>query len=136
MTLRADDYYFAPDVPARRPGQPLRLRVENAAGTLHNLCVPALGIDRDLPPLARVDLEVVVPAAGPVPSSASSTGRSARRGNWSLTTGSYGSSGSAGGARRLAGTQLGVNRARRAKPYTGSRSRRTTTTGIMAPTRR
>jgi YVTN family beta-propeller protein len=66
VTLRADDYYFAPTFLRGRPGQRLRLNVENAASTLHNLSMPALGIDRDLPPLGRVDIEVTVPATGPV----------------------------------------------------------------------
>ena len=49
-----------------RPGQHLRLNVENRASTLHNLSMPAPGIDRDLPPRGRVALEVTVPATGPV----------------------------------------------------------------------
>ena len=47
-----------------RPGQHLRLNVENRASTLHNLSMPAPGIDRDLPPLGRVALEVTVRATG------------------------------------------------------------------------
>jgi len=66
VALRADDYSFAPALLRARSGQALRLRVENASGTLHNLSVPAIGVDRDLPPRARIDLDVVVPAKGPV----------------------------------------------------------------------
>jgi YVTN family beta-propeller protein len=66
VTLRADDYYFAPTFLRGRPGQHVRLDAENLAGTLHNLSIPALGIDRDLPPLGHVALEVTVPATGPV----------------------------------------------------------------------
>jgi YVTN family beta-propeller protein len=66
VTLRADDYYFAPTFLRGRPGQHLRLHVENLTSTLHNLSMPALGIDRDLPPLGRVALDVTVPATGPV----------------------------------------------------------------------
>ena len=66
VSLRADDYFFAPAVLRARSGQPLHLHVENAAGTLHNLSMPALGVDRDVPPRGRIDVDVVVPAAGPV----------------------------------------------------------------------
>ena len=66
VTLRADDYYFAPTFLRGRPGQHLRLNVENLASTLHNLSMPSLGVDRDLPPLGHVALEVTVPATGPV----------------------------------------------------------------------
>jgi hypothetical protein len=68
VTLRADDDYFAPTFMRVRPGQHLRLNVENLANTLHNLSMPALGIDRDLPPLGRVVIEVTVLALGPVAS--------------------------------------------------------------------
>ena len=66
VSLRADDYFFAPAVLRARSGQPLRLHVENAAGTLHNLSVPALGVDKDVPPRGRIDVDVIVPAVGPV----------------------------------------------------------------------
>ncbi len=66
VAVRADDYYFAPTFLRGRAGQRLRLHVENRASTLHNLSAPALGVDRDLPPLGRLDLDVIVPAAGPV----------------------------------------------------------------------
>ena len=66
VTLRADDYYFAPTFLRGRPGQHLRLNVENLASTLHNLSMPSLGVDRDLPPLGHVALEVTVPVTGPV----------------------------------------------------------------------
>jgi YVTN family beta-propeller protein len=64
LTLRADDYYFAPASLRGRPGERLRLRVENTSGTLHNLTVPALGLDRDLPPRGRVEIELQLPAEG------------------------------------------------------------------------
>jgi YVTN family beta-propeller protein len=67
VTIRADDYSFAPAALRGRAGQRLRLRVDNAASTLHNLSAPLLGLDRDLPPGARVEVDVVLPASGPVP---------------------------------------------------------------------
>jgi YVTN family beta-propeller protein len=66
VALRVDDYFFEPRVIQGRAGQPLRLRIENAASTLHNLSAPGLGIDRDLPPKSRVEIDVTVPRSGPV----------------------------------------------------------------------
>ena len=66
VALRVDDYFFEPKVIQGRAGQPLRLRIENAASTLHNLSAPGLGIDRDLPPKSRVEIDVTVPRSGPV----------------------------------------------------------------------
>src|ERR1700741_1790760 len=63
VTLRVDDYFFEPKVIQGRAGQPLRLQIENAASTLHNLSVPRLGIDRDLPPKSHVVLDVAVPSS-------------------------------------------------------------------------
>jgi YVTN family beta-propeller protein len=64
--VRVDDYYFAPTVLRGRPGQRLSLRVENGASTLHNLSVPDLGLDRDLPPRGRAEVDVTFPASGSV----------------------------------------------------------------------
>ena len=64
--VRADDYYFAPTFIQGRAGQRLRLRVENAASTLHNLSAATLGLDRDLPPRGRVELDVTLPTSGSV----------------------------------------------------------------------
>ena len=66
VALRVDDYFFEPKVIQGRAGQPLRLRIDNAASTLHNLSVPRLGIDRDLPPKSRVEIDVTVPRSGPI----------------------------------------------------------------------
>jgi YVTN family beta-propeller protein len=66
VALRVDDYFFEPKVIQGRAGQPLRLRIDNAASTLHNLSIPRLGIDRDLPPKSRVELDVMVPRSGPI----------------------------------------------------------------------
>ena len=64
LMLRADDYYFAPASLRGHAGERLRVRVENTSGTLHNLTVPALGLDRDLPPRGRVEIELQLPASG------------------------------------------------------------------------
>ena len=64
VAVRADDYVFDPAVIRAHAGQPLRLVIENAASTLHNLSIPAAGIDRDVPPHSRVAVDVVAPRTG------------------------------------------------------------------------
>jgi hypothetical protein len=38
--------------------------VNNEARTLHNLSIPAFGIDRDIPPQGQVQVDVTFPASG------------------------------------------------------------------------
>jgi YVTN family beta-propeller protein len=64
LELEADDYYFSPTFLRGTPGQKLTLLVENEANTLHNLSIPALGIDKDIPPKGKVQVDVTVPATG------------------------------------------------------------------------
>jgi YVTN family beta-propeller protein len=66
VAVRVDDYSFTPPVLHGRAGQPLRLRIRNAASTLHNLSVPSVGLDRDLLPQADAEVQLTIPAAGPV----------------------------------------------------------------------
>jgi plastocyanin len=64
LELEADDYYFSPTFLRGKPGQKLTLIVESEAGTLHNISIPALGIDKDVPPKGKVQLTVTFPASG------------------------------------------------------------------------
>jgi len=64
LDLEADDYYFSPTFLRGRPGQKLTLLVESDASTLHNLSIPALGIDKDVPPRGKVEVNVTFPASG------------------------------------------------------------------------
>src|SRR5882724_2703779 len=64
LELEADDYYFSPTFLRGKPGQKLTLLVENEASTLHNISIPALGIDKDVPPKGRVQVDVTFPASG------------------------------------------------------------------------
>jgi YVTN family beta-propeller protein len=64
VVLRVDDYYFAPTFLRGRAGQKLRVRVENAASTVHNLSAPA--VDRDVPPHGRLEVDLVFPQSGAV----------------------------------------------------------------------
>ena len=62
--VEADDYYFKPTFLRGEPGQRLTLTVENESTALHNLTIPGLGIDRDLPPKGTVTLDVTFPSSG------------------------------------------------------------------------
>src|SRR2546425_3475419 len=64
LELEADDYYFSPTFLRGRPGQKVTLLLESDANTLHNLSIPALGIDRDIPPKGKVEVNVTFPSSG------------------------------------------------------------------------
>ena len=64
LELEADDYYFGPTFLRGNPGQKLTLIIENEVATLHNITIPALGIDKDIPPKGKVQLDVTFPASG------------------------------------------------------------------------
>ena len=64
LELEADDYYFSPTFLQGKPGQKLTLLVENEASTLHNISIPKLGIDKDIPPKGKVQVDVTFPASG------------------------------------------------------------------------
>src|SRR6266851_6572460 len=64
LELEADVYYFSPTFLRGNPGQKLTLIVESEAATLHNLSIPALGIDKDIPPKGKVQMVVTFPASG------------------------------------------------------------------------
>jgi YVTN family beta-propeller protein len=64
LELEADDYYFSPTFLRGKPGQKLTLVVESEASTLHNISIPALGIDKDIPPKGKVQADVTFPASG------------------------------------------------------------------------
>jgi YVTN family beta-propeller protein len=64
LELEADDYYFSPTFLQGTPGQKLTLVVESEASTLHNISIPALGIDKDIPYKGKVEVDVTFPASG------------------------------------------------------------------------
>jgi YVTN family beta-propeller protein len=66
VELEADDYYFAPTFLRGEPGQSLTLEIENESGTLHNLSIPELQIDQDIPPKAKAKVQVTFPSSGTV----------------------------------------------------------------------
>ena len=66
LEMEADDYYFGPTFLRGNPGQKLTLMIENEVSTLHNITIPALGIDQDILPKGKVRLDVIFPASGVV----------------------------------------------------------------------
>ncbi len=66
LSVEADDYYFEPAVLRGKPGQKLTLAVGNRTGTLHNLSIPDLMIDKDIPPGGRAVIEITFPRSGAV----------------------------------------------------------------------
>jgi YVTN family beta-propeller protein len=64
LELEADDYYFSPTFLRGKPAQKLTLIVESEATTLHNISIPALGIDKDIPPKGKVQVDVTFPGSG------------------------------------------------------------------------
>ncbi|NJD61297.1 MAG: hypothetical protein FIA93_01080 [Deltaproteobacteria bacterium] len=65
-TVKAGDYYFKPASLDGKPGQKVTLTIENETATLHNVSIPELHIDTDIPPNGKVDIEVAFPPSGTV----------------------------------------------------------------------
>ena len=65
--LDAGDFYFKGTFIQGEPGQELTLEIQNVAEQVHNISLPAQGIDQDIPPKSgRVDVEVTFPRTGEV----------------------------------------------------------------------
>jgi plastocyanin len=64
LDLEADDFYFSPTFLQGAPGQRLKLTVENEGASEHNLSLDGQGIDTDIPPDGKADVEVTFPASG------------------------------------------------------------------------
>ena len=63
VKMEADDYYFGPTFLRGKPGQRLRLRIENESGTLHNITI-AGQLDRDILPKKTIEVDVTIPDSG------------------------------------------------------------------------
>ena len=63
VKMEADDYYFGPTFLRGKPGQRLRLRIENESGTLHNITI-AGQLDRDIHPKKTIEVDVTIPDSG------------------------------------------------------------------------
>jgi YVTN family beta-propeller protein len=66
VKMEADDYYFGPTFLRGKPGQRVRLRVENESGTLHNITIADQQIDRDILPKKTIEGDVTIPPSGVV----------------------------------------------------------------------
>jgi plastocyanin len=65
--LNAGDFYFKGTFLEGEPGQELTLEIQNVAEQVHNISLPAQGIDRDISPKSgRVNVEVTFPVTGVV----------------------------------------------------------------------
>ena len=67
ISVETEDYAFKPASITGRAGDRLLLRLTSRSSTLHNVSVPAQGIDRDIEPGATVEIPVTLPASGAVP---------------------------------------------------------------------
>lgn len=66
VKMEADDYYFGPTFLHGKPGQRVKLRIENESGTLHNITIAGQQIDRDILPKQTIEVDVMLPASGPL----------------------------------------------------------------------
>ena len=64
VKMEADDYYYGPTFLRGKPGQRLRLRIENESGTLHNITIAGQQIDRDILPKKTIEVDVTIPESG------------------------------------------------------------------------
>jgi YVTN family beta-propeller protein len=64
VKMEADDYYYGPTFLRGKPGQRVRLRIENESGTLHNITIAGLQVDRDILPKKTIEVDVTIPESG------------------------------------------------------------------------
>jgi YVTN family beta-propeller protein len=67
IDVEADDDYFEPTYLRGAPGQTLKMVVENESSSLHNVSIPGLGVDTNVPPHASAEIEVTFPQSGSSP---------------------------------------------------------------------
>jgi YVTN family beta-propeller protein len=64
IDVEADEDYFEPTFLRGASGQSLKLIVENESPSLHNVSIPGLGVDTNVPPHASAEIEVTFPQSG------------------------------------------------------------------------
>lgn len=67
VRIRTEGFSFAPAELSGSPGQTLTVEVENEGGVAHTFTIRDLGIDEELEPGERVDVEVTLPEDGSLP---------------------------------------------------------------------
>ncbi len=66
IDVEADDFYFEPTFLKGKPGQTIKLELENESSTLHNITVKGQQIDKDIPANGKTEVEVTFPQSGAV----------------------------------------------------------------------
>lgn len=64
VRLEADNFYFEPTFLRGRPGQKVKVKIENESSTVHNFSISAQQIDEDVPAGGGAEIEVTVPESG------------------------------------------------------------------------
>ncbi|HUK95940.1 MAG TPA: cupredoxin domain-containing protein [Gaiellaceae bacterium] len=64
--MKLDNYYFEPTVLEGKPGQSVKLELENESKTEHNLTIPSQGIDKDVEAGEDATVTVKIPKSGVV----------------------------------------------------------------------
>jgi len=67
VQIRAEGFSFVPAELLASPGQTLTIEVENGGGGSHTFTIEDLGIDEELSPGDRVQVEVTLPDSGSLP---------------------------------------------------------------------
>ena len=64
IEVEVDNYYFEPTFLRGTAGQKLKLTVQNASTTIHNISVSSQPIDKDIPAAGKIEVEVAFPQSG------------------------------------------------------------------------
>lgn len=64
LKLEADNFYFSPSIILGKPGQKVKLEIDNESGTEHNFTVKAQHVDLDLDAHSDKSATVTIPASG------------------------------------------------------------------------
>ena len=65
-SLELDDFYFEPTLLEGKPGQTITIELENEGQNEHNFSIDSQGLDEDIEPGDKVEVEVKFPKAGQV----------------------------------------------------------------------
>ncbi|CAN5710501.1 hypothetical protein BH18ACT15_BH18ACT15_15130 [soil metagenome] len=67
LSVELDDNYFEPTVITGKPGQKVKLELENEGQVQHNLAIESEGIDEDVAAGQKVEVTVTMPKSGSLP---------------------------------------------------------------------
>jgi plastocyanin len=65
-SVELDDFYFEPTVLQGKPGQKLKLELENEGAALHNFTLEEQSIDQDVAAGQKADVTVTIPQSGTI----------------------------------------------------------------------